>query len=122
MPVQLTITRKVAKKDYFKSVSQSNTVTASTSTRIHREMARFRAETSYTITVTFIQPFQSVPIGINNLKVYKMFQLAAGKWGMSDVLFTFPSEEDWLTNTRFTINIDPVEDLVGIWIEYCFTE
>lgn len=122
MPVQLTITRKVAKKDYFKSVTQSNTATASTSTRIHREMARFRAETSYTITVTFIQPFQSVPIGINNLKVYKMFQLAAGKCGMSDVLFTFPSEEDWLTNTGFTINIDPVEDLVGIWIEYCFTE
>lgn len=122
MPVQLTITRKVAKKDYFKSVTQSNTVTASTSTRIHREMARFRAETSYTITVTFIQPFQSAPIGINNLKVYRFVPKRTGGYAMQNVNTYFDSEEDWLTTTGFTIKIDEEETLPGIWIEYNFTE
>lgn len=89
---------------------------------IHREMNRLRAETSYNVSITFNAPFKTIPIGIKNLKVYRMVELEAGKWGMQDVLFTYPSEEDWLTETGFEINIDPIESLVGIWIEYNFTE
>lgn len=120
--VTLTITRKTLKKDYFQRLALSNTSGKSTSLNIHREMARFRNETSYNVVITFPKPFISKPIGVDNLKVYRMFEVETGKWGMRDVLFTFPSEEDWLTETGFEINIDPIESLVGIWIEYNFTE
>lgn len=121
--INLIITKKKVKKDYFQKLALNGTASRGVPlTSIHREMAIFRSETSYNVVRTFPKPFISKPIGINNLKVYRMYEIETGKWGMQDVLFTFPSEEDWLTETGFEINIDPIESLVGIWIEYNFTE
>lgn len=120
MPATLTITRKVVKKDYFKTVTQANSVSQQTSTRIHREMANIASESSHAVTITFNESFQSTPIGVNNLKVYRMTSVE-GAWGMQDVLFTFPSEE-WLTKDGFSLNVNPLEELTGIRIEYNFTE
>lgn len=92
---------------------------------IHREMGRLISEIlDNHVIVTFATPFQSKPIGVSNLKVYRMVENipTAGKWVMQDVLHNFDDDEDWLITTGFSLFIDSSEPLDGVIIEYCFTE
>lgn len=92
---------------------------------IHREMGRLSAEIlDNNVVVTFAVPFQSKPIGVSNLKVYRMVENIpiAGKWVMQDVLHYFDDDEDWLITTGFSLFIHDSEPLTGVIIEYCFTE
>ena len=119
----LTITKRYANPDYFaKKSKQSAQTTAVASGTIHREMAVFRAETSYTITITFKKPFIARPIGVGALRVYRMVPKRTGGYNFQNVNMYVDSEEDWLTPTGFTIKIDEEEPLAGIWVEYNFTE
>lgn len=122
MALELSITRRYVDSDYFKTESKTTAGAKYNSYFVHREMTRFTGLQSHNVVVTFGQAFAAKPIGIDNLKVYRMYEITPGNWGIQDVLFTFPSEEDWLTTTGFEINISPFEALSGIWIEYNFTE
>jgi hypothetical protein len=75
---------------------------------------------SHTVEIEFTQEFESIPVGVPNLKIYR-YEAFEGAYILQDVLFTYPSTT-WLTVTGFTITIDPSETLSGIILEYTFLE
>lgn len=76
---------------------------------------------SHTVAVTFRKAFSAAPAGITNLKVYRMGQFIAGKYGPKEVQWymTAPGK---LTATGFEIEIEAAESLTGVIVEYLFYE
>ena len=98
------------------SYEQNNTATDR-----HFEVAKMTDLTSNIVLVYFKKVFQNSPIPVN-IKVYRMEPNAAHtKWFKTDVLHYF-ADEDWLVKIGFTLVIDPIENLAGVIVEYCFTE
>jgi hypothetical protein len=79
---------------------------------------------SRAVTVTFKKQFVNLPVGSDNLKVYRMREVAgtgSGKWKMYDVQYYFTSS-DWLTVSGFSLQIEAAENLTGVILEYLFIE
>jgi hypothetical protein len=76
---------------------------------------------SYTVTVLFKNFYSEIPIGRNNLKVFKqdvdVFE-DSGILKDQDVLFS----NLVVTVSGFTFEIDPIETLAGIIVEYNFKQ
>lgn len=87
----------------------------------HTERGYLTGLSSRTVTVTFDVPFDNVPIGLDNLKVYRWQQVVAGKWRARDVQYYFTSSGS-LTSTGFSLEIETTESLTGVIIEYLFFE
>ena len=87
----------------------------------HKERGYSTGLSSRTVTVTFDVPFDNVPIGLSNLKVYRWQQVVAGKWRARDVQYYFTTSGS-LTNTGFSLEIETTESLTGVIIEYLFFE
>lgn len=87
-------------------------------TRANVQAGRLTGLASRTVTVTFRQAFDEIPVGLP--RAYRMVA-DGGVYLMQDVLFSYPTES-WLTETGFTITIDTAEELTGIIILYDFTE
>lgn len=70
-----------------------------------------------TVVVNFDTAFTDLPAGVGNLKVYRLRAKGANSV-MHNVLFTVAS--NWLTTTGFTLQIDELESLTGVKVDYCF--
>ena len=125
MAVDVTVLRRVVKKDYFQQgtgaagyVNVGGTVPP-----IHRELAYLLGDTDITdknVVIVFNKPFVNFPVGIGNFKLYRYEAQGAG-FSITPVLYTVPSVE-WLTLIGFEINIAEFESLTGLIFEYNFTE
>jgi len=87
---------------------------------IHRELGTITDLDAVLVEVVFGEDFTKTPIGMANLKVYRMAEMGGG-YNCQDVLHTFPTDEP-VSVSGFTLNIHSSEELEGIIIEYNFTE
>jgi hypothetical protein len=87
---------------------------------IHRELGIITELEAYLVEVSFGEDFTKTPVGFDNLKVYRMAAMGSG-YNYQDVLHTFPTNEP-VGLTGFTLNIHSSEDLVGVIVEYNYTE
>jgi hypothetical protein len=88
---------------------------------IHIEKGRLTGLSSKSVSVTFDTAFSSTPVGIGNIKVYRMFEVVTGKWIAQDVQFYFGSATPVIT-TGFSLTIETAESLTGAILEYEFRE
>ncbi len=120
----VTVTTKKGKKAVKESASSIYTSVFP----YHFEFARLTNANdeilSKTVTITFKKPFNSIPVGSDNLKVYRMKEVGgtgSGKWKMYDVQYYFTSST-WLTVSGFSLQIEAAESLTGVILEYLFIE
>lgn len=73
---------------------------------------------SRSVSVTFKKTYLAPPVGLGNIRVYRMAEEMPGKPVAQMVLFHSPA----VTVTGFTLIIDESEPLEGIIIEYNFTQ
>lgn len=89
----------------------------------HFEIGKINELTSHNVNVEFTEPFVNQPIGIGNIQVYRLEYIGSlNGYVRTDVLHYFPDGVPILYKTGFSLTIDSSENLLGVTIEYIFTE
>jgi len=127
--VDITVTRRVLKKDYFQEYASGAGYAVTGATP--NTMPYFHMEKDYlddlddsshehTITVEFGKAFAAIPI-MSKFEVYRYYAVVPGKYRRKDVKYYHAI--DWLDGLDgFIIEIEANEDLTGVIIEYIFIE
>jgi len=84
----------------------------------HEDFSTIKNISERTVNKQFAQEFNGVPFGRSNLKVYRVVEVAPGKFIDQDVLYYGLT----ITASGFNFTIDESEDLEGVEVEYYFKQ
>jgi len=87
----------------------------------HFEVGRVTGLADREVSVTFGTAFTGVPVGIENLRVYRITEVVTGKYKIHDVQHYHPTNTP-VTSSGFSFTIEDSESLTGVIYEYLFTE